>query len=359
MAPSRRRSSLLAATAAAAAATALASSGSTVLAYSGASSGSYSSSGGCPFARLAAFSTKVSTPAGRRSLLAEEGSGHRNLFFSENPYLQPAKIFMKMGHQATADYAQSLTSPVPGPIEQAATGLSEPSERDHSHGLTDAFVDAYLSAAMAAHGLDFARMAAEDPVMSQRPGVKRMLLLAKKEKGMEKMSVVGEEEEETDEEAAAADDDEEFSSSSSTASLKEAAEELLADKVRVSVFVSFCSDGKEVLYRQRKGRGKRASQEKKKSSLFFLFNPLPFMKKKPDSQETTERATKEFQRAHRRALAGFLLPTTPPFSNYSASLGNSSTGVTGEELEGDEREEAKEKRRRREGNEKKTHALFS
>ena len=57
--------------------------------------------------------------------------------------------------------------------------------------------------------------------------------------------------------------------------------------------------------------------------------PLDF---KNDSQETTERATKQFQRAHRRALAGFLLPTTPPLSNYSASLGNSSTGVTAPKL---------------------------
>ena len=57
--------------------------------------------------------------------------------------------------------------------------------------------------------------------------------------------------------------------------------------------------------------------------------PLNF---KNDSQETTERATKQFQRAHRRALAGFLLPTTPPLSNYSASLGNSSTGVTAPKL---------------------------
>jgi hypothetical protein len=60
-----------------------------------------------------------------------------------------------------------------------------------------------------------------------------------------------------------------------------------------------------------------------------LVPPLNF---KNDSQETTERATKQFQRAHRRALAGFLLPTTPPLSNYSASLGNSSTGVTAPKL---------------------------
>ena len=69
--------------------------------------------------------------------------------------------------------------------------------------------------------------------------------------------------------------------------------------------------------------------------------------KKNDSQETTERATKEFQRAHRRALAGFLLPTTPPFSNYSASLGNSSTGVTGEAFVLGGRVEMRERDRRK------------
>ena len=53
----------------------------------------------------------------------------------------------------------------------------------------------------------------------------------------------------------------------------------------------------------------------KKNNFFFAFI----------HQETTERATKEFHRAHRRALSGFLLPAS---ANYSASLGNSSTGVT-------------------------------
>ena len=217
---SRRRRALLAAAATAAAA-ALATSGTTVkfaLAYSG----SGGSASGCPFARLVAFSEKVSTPEGRRRALLESSAD--SPAFSANPYLEPAKLFMKLGHEATLDFAKKLQSPVEGPIEQAATGLSEPAERDHSHGLTDAFVDAYLAAAMAAHGLDFATAAAADPVMSQRPGVKRMLLAKKKQEEQEVEK--SEEEEEAEEEAA---EEEEESSSSS---LKEAAEGLLADTVR-------------------------------------------------------------------------------------------------------------------------------
>ena len=76
----------------------------------------------------------------------------------------------------------------------------------------------YVGAAMAAHGLNFAELAAEDPVMSQRPGVKRMLLAAKKK------AAKSEEEEEEDD-----DGDEKESTSSS---LKEATEDLLADAVR-------------------------------------------------------------------------------------------------------------------------------
>lgn len=208
--------------AAAAAAAALASGSTTrgVLAYSG-SSGSYASSG-CPFARLLAFSEKVSTPAGRRALLDKDA-------FSENPYLQPTKIFMKLGHEATLDFAKTVEGPVKSPIEQAASGLSEPAERDHSHGLTDAFVDAYVTAALAAHGLDFAALAAEDPVMSQRPGVKKLLLAKKRqEQKVEK----------SEEEAEEEDADGEESSSSSSSSLKEAAEGLLADAVRC-IFVRF------------------------------------------------------------------------------------------------------------------------
>ena len=143
---------------------------------------------------------------------------------------------MKLGHEATLDFSRGLPQSGPdaapqGPIEQAASGLSEPAERDHSHGLTDAFVDAYVAAAMAAHGLDFATAAAEDPVMSQRPGVKRMLLAKKKEAEQQQEEEVERSEEEAaaDEEEVAADDDEKESSSSS---LKEAAEGLLADAVR-------------------------------------------------------------------------------------------------------------------------------
>ena len=157
----------------------------------------------------------MSTPAGRRALLAEDDAAGSS---SDNPYLHPARLFMKLGHEATLDFSKKLQGPVEGPIEQAASGLSEPAERDHSHGLTDAFVDAYVGAAMAAHGLNFAELAAEDPVMSQRPGVKRMLLAAKK-----KAAKSEEEEEEED------DGDEKESSSSS---LKEATEDLLADAVR-------------------------------------------------------------------------------------------------------------------------------
>lgn len=216
--PSSSRRSLLAAAAATAAALA---SGSTpgALAHSG-SSGAAS---GCPFARLIAFSEKVSTsPAGRRALLAKDDTP-----FSENPYLQPAKIFMKLGHEATLDFAKTAEGPVEGPIEQAASGLSEPAERDHSHGLTDAFVDAYVSAALAAHGLNFATLAAEDPVMSQRPGVKKMLQA--KTKQQQQKAEKSEEEEEEEEEAEDEGDDE----SSSSSSLKEAAEGLLADPVRL------------------------------------------------------------------------------------------------------------------------------
>ena len=229
---SRRRALLAAAAAAAALASASSSTFQVAQAYSsgGSSSSSSSSSSGCPFARLVAFSEKVSTPAGlRRALLSDDkdaaaaaaaGGGS-----SDNPYLHPAKLFMKLGHEATLDFAKSVRSRVEGPIEQAASGLSEPRERDHSHGLTDAFVDAYVAAAMAAHGLDFAEAAAEDPVMSQRPGVKRMLLAAKK-----KAAKSGEDEE---------GDGDEKEPSSSSSSLKEAAEDLLADEVPRRFFFSF------------------------------------------------------------------------------------------------------------------------
>lgn len=126
---------------------------------------------------------------------------------------------------------------------------------------------------------------------------------------------------EDEEEEAASDDDEKESSSSSSSSLKEAAEGLLADAVS-SEFLTLLSSHRRERERAREKNALGFSKREKKTH--------PISKKNEKKQETTERATKEFQRAHRRALAGFLLPTTPPFSNYSASLGNSSTGVTGE-----------------------------
>ena len=255
---SSRRALFAAAATAAAAALASGSTVQVAHAYSGSSSwgSSSSSSSGCPFARLLAFSEKVSTPAGRRALLAKDA-------FSANPYLRPAQIFMKLGHEATMDFAKTVDkSSVEkgGPIEQAASGLSEPAERDHSHGLTDAFVDAYVSAAMAAHGLDFATLAAEDPVMSQRPGVKKMLL-AKKKAEQQRAERMSEEEEDAD-----ADDKE-----SSSSSLKEAAEDLVADAVRLlRVLFEFLQSRAEQSRAEQSRAEQSRAEQSRSSSLCFI-----------------------------------------------------------------------------------------
>lgn len=188
---------------------------------------------GCPFARLVAFSEQVKTPAGRRALMGTNDDDGDDV--SANP-LHPSALFASFAHDAAVSFAASRP-PVPSPIQQAAEAVSH-AVRDHSHGLTDDFVDAYVSAALSSHGLDLLDLAAEDPVMSKRPSIQKALSL-------------------------------------------------------------------------------RAKGEKEKKIAAALAD-----------RATTKKAKSEFQKAHRRALSGFLLPTTPPFSNYSASLGNSSTGVT-------------------------------
>lgn len=165
---------------------------------------------------------------------------------SENPYLEPSRLFMSVAHDAAVSFAAASSSsgPLPNPFQQAASAVAHHA-RDHSHGLTDDFVEAYVSAALSAHGLNFLDLAADDPVMSKRPGVQKALSLREVKSGTNS----GDRED------------------------------------RIPSFAD---------------------------------------------PETTERATKAFQKAHRRALASFQMPLFHQNSkaNYSASLGNSSTGVT-------------------------------